>query len=535
MPTAKDLLGAHFCEVHAIDEMATQKISFMRPMDLFSERRLDIIPKLLLATAHETLIEVREMEYLESISAITRGQFRESGQPLKSDSKAYLGAFSETYRQIEQYGFDPNRSVIPVTIRDGRPVILDGAHRVAIARALGLEKIPVVEIEQPGWVPDISARWFLSAGVEPNLVESWVSTLVEESAHAAIVLWPSASHLAEAVEADLKLFGLNCTYRAHRYVNRQTLRHVVTETYAPSSPFWLGAPENGFRGARGKVRAVVAEGPHLKSIAVLFVSSQDHEDVFHKTLSYKQHLRAGMSRQGNNEVHATDTSQETQRIANAVLGESNRVFLANGRPYRFARFVRRAYQVRKSIDAHGLNYRDVVLVGSSPLGAYGIRPPADFDFLVRKLDDADILSQMPFCESHHHVASDYASTSEGSPSVEQLLSLESFNFAGLRFADLRVVLGAANRRRERTRRLDAQAILRAAAGSTITLRIEAYWLYLRVRRLPLLAGRKVTLLVWAHKDRVMKMLAPYPRILQWAQSTVITLVDKLNRRGSSAR
>jgi hypothetical protein len=141
--------------------------------------------------------------------------------------------------------------------------------------------------------------------------------------------------------------------------------NLITELYLGEE--WLGTGTTGFRGAAPKARPCFARGPVVR---VLIVDMPQD-----KVIEAKAAMRAGP---GRDAVHATDTQAETVRVARVLFSDTSLHFLE--RPWRhMPRLEELLGQYRTAI---GGADQDLVCVdGSAVMARYGLREPADLDFV----------------------------------------------------------------------------------------------------------------------------------------------------------
>lgn len=284
-----------------------------------------------------------ERQYREHIQCITHGACKEDDGS-KTSLDDYVAAFNALLVSMHDHGFTQWHPV-PV---DALNTPLDGAHRTAAALALNLP-VPVVRFSHEG----------------PAYTSAVYSGM--DCARAAVEyckLRPSARIMV--------LFGENTRWSvAPVYMTEFELPSVVaqdnliTELYLGEE--WLGDSATGFRGAAPKARPCFARGCKVRVLLV----DMPQADV----IRAKEAMRAGSVRDC---VHATDTQSETIRVARVLFSATSRAFLA--RPHKHMPGLHRLlnnYQAAIS----GLDQDLLCIDGSAVMARYGLREPADLDFV----------------------------------------------------------------------------------------------------------------------------------------------------------
>lgn len=290
------------------------------------------------------------LTYSDHIRCITAGTMRED-----DGSKSCLADFVRSFDAVidsMRGGFDAQH---PVPVDAGMTAI-DGTHRIAAALA---HKQPVTALR-------------FSHSAPPYRHDTYASMGDEALGRAAVEyckLRPSA-RLMLLFEAALDFAGLfeQAVYHTRITLPSATAQdNLITEMYLGES--WLGDAANGFAGAAPKARGCFRNGP---SVHVL-VLDKDAEWLRTGKLAIRE-----ASKMDHDSVHTTDAHDETVRLARVLLHGPSVRFLQHRRTH-----MPRLEGLLCTFEPmlHGID-RDLICIdGSATLAAWGLREPADLDFV----------------------------------------------------------------------------------------------------------------------------------------------------------
>lgn len=283
-----------------------------------------------------------ERQYRAHLTAMTNGTHAEDDGS-KSSPDDYVKSFDALLTNMREHGFRTDKP-IPV---DAHMTAMDGGHRIAAALALNLP-VPVLKFSHTA--PGYPASIFADA---------------DRAAVEYCKLKPGARIVV--------LFGGNPRWsvspvylKQFRLPSIAAQDNLITELYLGES--WLGNSAQGFTGAWSKARPCFARGD---LVTVMIVDlPQD------KVIQQKEVIRADTGVRDS--VHATDTQSETLRVARLLFHDPSIRFLE--RPHRhMPRLSALLDEYRTCISATD---QDLLCVdGSATMATYGLREPADLDFL----------------------------------------------------------------------------------------------------------------------------------------------------------
>lgn len=282
-------------------------------------------------------------QYEDHIRCITNGSCREDDGS-KACTEDYVRSFDALLDSMRSQGFNDQHPV-PV---DRNYVALDGSHRIAAALALSLP-VPIVQFSHDG--PKYGSAVYTGMDCDRAAVEY-------------CKLSPTARIMVLFGEAPR--WSVSPVYiKQFRLTSEVSQNNLITELYLGES--WLGTSENGYCGAAPKAIPCFARGT-LVTVLVVDIPQAD-------VIARKEEIRAGSCRDA---VHATDTQSETVRVARCILHDPSIQFLYRPRKH----MPRLEGLLGEYLGQIGDTDQDLLCVdGSAVLAAYGLREPADLDFL----------------------------------------------------------------------------------------------------------------------------------------------------------
>lgn len=282
-------------------------------------------------------------QYEEHIRCITGGSCKED-DGMKACVDDYVSSFDALLDSMRESGFN---DLHPVPV-DRNYVALDGSHRIAAALALNLP-VPVVRFSRDG--PKYGANVY--AGIDCDRAAVEYCKLSPTARIMVLFGERPAIHVTPVYAKDFFMPSLTAQ------------NNLITELYLGES--WLGDSTTDYHGAAPKARPCFARGNRV----TVLVTDISQEEVVRE----KESIRAGSCRDA---VHATDTQSETVRVARCILHDPSLRFLE--RPHKH--MPRLESLLGEYLGQIGDTDQDFLCVdGSATLAAYGLREPADLDFL----------------------------------------------------------------------------------------------------------------------------------------------------------
>lgn len=310
--------------------------------------------------------------YFERVRSATFDTFEEPGNVDKNSYDAYCQEFDNTYDSINKYGFDKNKSLLPLA-RNGS--ILNGSHRLA-SSIVSDKKVYSVKLEKDYMIDDY--KELLQRKVPMNIIELAVCEFIKYSKNVYLAfLWPSSNkHQDSNVERFDKIL-----YSKELNLNTNGAFNLLTELYKHMD--WSGNENNSYQGINQKL---VECFPSFEKFTVLAFQANSIDEV--RTI--KDEVR-DICKIGYSSIHITDTQEEAIRISQLVFNSNGIHFLNYAKPYSYIS-IHKKIEEFKLLIAQQTEYilDDFVVDGSSTLGLYGLRESDDLDFLYSYSDDIEI-------------------------------------------------------------------------------------------------------------------------------------------------
>ncbi len=346
---------------------------------LLTWNRLDLAFKLFYLDNKDRIREFAHEVYKQDIKAQTLGSFEEFDNNEKNDFPKYLEAFAQTYDDIRANGFNPEKSLIPLS---KEYTILNGAHRIASAVHLN-KTVKCIDTKLP--IVTCDYRYFLERNVPQDILEIVVQTFIEYAQDTYIAfLWPSGN---DRKEEALSKFN-NVVYHKKIKFTPQGGLNLIIELYKHMN--WLGDQVNGFRGAKQKL---IECFPKFDSFDIVVFQSNS----INKVRSIKDEIRK-IYNIGYSSIHITDTKEEATRIAKLIFNENGRHFLNYASPWKFESTLTRISQLQEFLDLNNIQNEDFLVDGGQTLYLYGLRNTEDVDYFVN--EELKIFNNFPNFNKH---------------------------------------------------------------------------------------------------------------------------------------
>ena len=330
---------------------------------LLTYNRFDLGLKLAYLSYKNLLPELATEIYKHDIRSQTLGKFEEYGNEEKSSFEVYVDHFNKTFNDIDENGFDENKTLIPLSVKGS---ILNGAHRVASAIFLGKDVV-CVQTDLDEISPDY--QYFIDRNVPEHILDIGAVCFCDyaKSTYLAF-LWPSGRDNYDQTES---LFP-NVVYKKNITLNSNGGLNLLIELYKHMD--WVGSAENNFPGAHQKLMECFTD---FSAFTIILFQCESLE----KVQEIKKQVR-DINKIGFSSVHITDTIQEVSRISRLVFNQNGLHFLNYAMPYKFTTSV----QMVESLFPLGKDLlKNLVLDGSMTLSIYGLRSARDIDYLSDKV------------------------------------------------------------------------------------------------------------------------------------------------------
>ena len=351
-------------ELHFYEDLASSeyKVETIDATQLLTWNRFDLSFKLMFLKMISHDVKFAQKAYEEHIGAFSLGKFKEPGDSQKDNITNYIKVFHDIFNDIKNYGFDDNKSIIPIS-KNGS--IANGSHRVASAIILGRE-IDCVYIGADYHI--YNYNFFYKRNVPIDIMDAAANAFVKYATNVFIaIIWPAAVGKNQEIDEILK----NIVYKKEVKLNANGAHNLISQIYYGEE--WIGSVEDSFKGSQGKLVEC------FKSFEpVRFVVFQS--DFFDEVTQMKEKIR-NIFNIGKHSIHITDTSQETLRVARMAFNDNSIHFLNHAKPNKYISTSQKVGKFKEFLNKNKLNSSDVLLDSSITLSAYGLREARDTDFL----------------------------------------------------------------------------------------------------------------------------------------------------------
>lgn len=335
------------------------EISSIDARNLLTANRFDLGLKLAYLSYRNLLPELATEIYKHDIRSQTLGKFEEFGNEEKSSFEIYVDHFNNTFNDIDENGFDENKTLIPLSNNGS---ILNGAHRVSSAIFLGKD-VACVQTELDEITPNY--QYFIDRNVPENILDIGAISFCDHAKNTYLAfLWPSGRDNYGQTES---LFP-NVVYKKNITLNSNGGLNLLIELYKHMD--WVGSADKDFPGAHQKLMECFTDFEKFKIILFQCESLDKVQEI-------KKQVR-DINKIGFSSVHITDTKEEVNRVSRLVFNQNGLHFLNYAKPYKFASSI----QMVESLFPLGKDLLEsLVLDGSMTLSIYGLRSARDIDYL----------------------------------------------------------------------------------------------------------------------------------------------------------
>src|SRR6056297_1515930 len=178
-----------------LDEDKYELISIFSP-ELLTWNRFDLGFKLFYLDLTNKNPSLANRVYQEDIRSQTLGKFKEPGNNKKNSFQKYIKKFEDIDFRIKKYGFDAQKSSIPLSETD---TIINGAHRVASA-IHSQKELRCVRLNQKVMICDY--KYFYERSVPEHILDIAACKFIEYAYNLYMAfLWPSGKGFNDEVES----------------------------------------------------------------------------------------------------------------------------------------------------------------------------------------------------------------------------------------------------------------------------------------------------------------------------------------------
>ncbi len=391
-------------------------IKFLNAKNFITSERLDIAIKYRLAKCILSGMNDKRASYLyyEHINILSNKTFIEPGDSTKKTYQDYFEAYRLLILDIAENGFDPTKSVIPLS-KNGIP--LDGAHRIAAAAALGI-MVPTLMLNADDLVYDVD--YFKSRYTSGKLVDEFFLNYIEytDEEVSLVIEWPLNLQLDKRIN---EVYDQSIVYKKNIMLNYNAIKNIMLVSYWGEG--WLGGYKLNNIGIHNKVKECYKEGVATK---FYWIKNIDLEN----RIKRKETIRLSTN-SSKHSIHSTDSRSECVALTKSLLHSDSCSQLNVIEPERFSKSLGRLVS-----HADVLVNPSIMIVGSSLLSIYGIREANDIDSLYDGNIEEVSIDNVDFIGSHNNYLSIY-----GFDSISDIYDPNNFiYYFGIKFISVDILL-----------------------------------------------------------------------------------------------
>jgi len=370
------MLTAYFLKENNIKKSTDYEISSIPARDLINENRFDLLAKLIYIDAREKAINIDNAidVYKDSINAFSCGSFCEPGTATKNSFNKYLEQFNELIDNIKAYGFDEEKSLIPV---DCNNVIYDGAHRVAVS-AYYNKTVKIIKFPQKKLRQYYDYSFFQKNLMNVNNMQKMAALYAKMFSDCFFVcIWPKADRnriwIAEGI---LKKYG-KIVYEQDVYLNKKGMHLFMSQIYGHQA--WTGSMDNKYEPVQGKVELCFNKKNPIKTYLV-------KADSLQKILIAKKEIR-DCFQIDNHSIHISDSDIETREMVELLYNTKSRDYLNNAEPFTFRKLNDIIVALKRYIVTSGDALENYIIVGDAIKELYGVSEAKNISILTTYTED----------------------------------------------------------------------------------------------------------------------------------------------------
>lgn len=376
-------------ELHYYEDLVSSeyKVETLEATQLLTCNRFDLSFKLMFLKMISHDVKFAQKAYEEHVRALSLGKFKEPENLQKDNITNYIKVFHDIFNDIKNYGFNDNKSIIPLSTNGS---IANGAHRVASSIILGT-KIPCVNIAVTEHIYDY--KFFYERNVPQKLMDAAACEFIENANNVYLaIIWPTAVGKDDDLESIFK----SIVYRKEVKLNANGAHNLLSQIYYGED--WIGSVEDNFKGAEGKLIECFKSFNEIRFIAF---QSESIEHV----RKIKEEIRS-IFYLGKHSIHITDTHTETLRVSRVIFNENSIHFLNYAKPNKFTSTHKKIKKYKAFLNENNISCDDAILDSGIILSAYGLREAQDTDFLINNRGDLNV--KFDLIDNHEEVLKYYA-------------------------------------------------------------------------------------------------------------------------------
>lgn len=480
---ARDCFETSLLDAYEIDYDLECEVEWVEAEKLISEKRLDVIAKIMYLNLRDKCYKYADDIYRESIAVVTNNTFYEFGDENKRNYSDFKNVFDKLEADICNNGFS-EKSIIPV---DKNGIIMDGAHRLAVSCVHKL-KVPIVRLRIDSHI-NYDINYFEKKNCDSHILDALIRELVICIPNIYIGnVWPAAVGFDEEIKKRFNKNDVDILYCREIFLNSQGAFSYIYQIYY-NEP-WSGEILNSFSGtSRKSVPCFSNKNP----LRVFILKSTSLENIVHAKSDIRDIFNVG-----NHSIHITDTKDEAIAMSQLLFNANSLYFMNYANPLKYKSYTK---QMKDFYEKS----KDVVITGSGVMSLYGLCRANDIDFFV--LDESSPLAE----ESHN----EYLSIYDVDLSQAFYDSRYYFTYLGMKIISIDCIYKFKKRRNETKDKTDIKLIenmYKASRGDISKIRLFANEIMKAYREV--LTKVQIGLIKVAHKTGTYLLLRKiYHRII----------------------
>lgn len=357
----------------------------LNPAETFiTPRRVDLIVKLLYAMYREATLQTDYAFKLYKEHLRVWNGFREYDNPHKNSLTAYLDAFHTIIDSMKTNGFDEN---YPVPVSPSGD-LLNGSHRIAAAIYTNSAPHAVRTDDPRAGHADCSLYFFKKQGMhEEDLDYIALEYSKLRPNTRVIVLYPARNHASDDAAMQYILAAVPIIYDKTFKIDKPQLTKLISQIYLGEP--WLSNKVDAFAGAHDKANWCFGNAP----LRVILIEA-DNQDVLDRLKTTLRDVY-GIDKSS---VHVNDTYSETLRLTRIFLNPVSMQYAALAPLYPVDSLSNLLQIYEATILGNKLDMELFCITGSAVLSMFGLREPADLDYLHK--NPQHVIEGHPRIQSH---------------------------------------------------------------------------------------------------------------------------------------
>ncbi|MCV6598930.1 MAG: hypothetical protein OIF36_00390 [Alphaproteobacteria bacterium] len=290
----------------------------------------------------------------------------------KEDDKNTLEHFEESFLtlfdSLKNNGFDAKKGLIPL---NKEQQLVNGAHRLVSCYFLNKDVSVDEKISEDNSCYDY--RFFLKRGLRSDIADFGALEFVKSNPYSFIInIQPRANiKLDSKVENIIEEYA-NIYYKKNVKLNLNGLVNIKKLCYKDTK--WIGNYKNGFSGAQEHAENSFDSSNPMR---VYVVTCESLDEM----VALKSKVREIYNIE-NYSIHINDTHEEAIELAEVYFNDNTLEYF-NSVPFNYKNSLidSQVSYLHKYIKKNNIDKNDICIIGSYPMGLWGLRQIRDLDFI----------------------------------------------------------------------------------------------------------------------------------------------------------